>query len=251
MKNLILVLFVAILAFATSCAQPPKPLMGKQVQFESEDGLLITADLYDLEDKTAPLIVLFHQAGFSRGEYREIAPKLNKLGFRCLAIDQRSGKEVNGVINETNKRATESNMPTEYIHALPDLVSAVNYSKTNLAADKIIIWGSSYSAALVMYLGAKYKNDITGILAFSPGEYFKIGNQTFSSYASGITKPVFITSAKNEQTYWQAIYDAIPGEKYFYLPKTEGVHGSRALWSSNEGNELCWEEVTEFLNKIK
>ena len=47
----------------------------------------------------APVLVLFHQAGWSRGEYREIAPKLNELGYICLAIDQRSGKGVNGVAN--------------------------------------------------------------------------------------------------------------------------------------------------------
>jgi len=235
----------------TSCAQNTQHFEGKQIEFKSVDGLLITADIYEIEDKNAPLIILFHQAGFSRGEYREIAPKLNKLGFRCLAIDQRSGEGVNGVVNETNKRALEENKATEYIHALPDLEAAVSYSKSELKANKIIIWGSSYSAALVMYLGAKYKNDIAGILAFSPGEYFKIGNQTFSSYASGITRPVFISSSKKEQSSWQAIYDAIPGEKYFYLPESEGFHGSRALWKSKEGNEACWKAVTEFLVRIK
>jgi len=64
----------------------------KTITFPSSDGVKITADLYILHtDKNTPFIVLFHQAGFSRGEYREITPKLNRLGFNCMAIDQRSG----------------------------------------------------------------------------------------------------------------------------------------------------------------
>ena len=37
-------------------------------------------------------IVMFHQAGWSRGEYREIAPKLVAKGYRVLAVDQRAGR---------------------------------------------------------------------------------------------------------------------------------------------------------------
>ena len=47
----------------------------KTVTFLSEDGLLITADIHaPYKNGEAPMIVLFHQAGWSRGEYTEIAP---------------------------------------------------------------------------------------------------------------------------------------------------------------------------------
>ena len=77
----------------------------KTVHYKSKDGIQITADLYMSHKTSAPFIVLFHQARWSRGEYREIAPKLNKMGFNCLAVDQRSGDAVNGVENETKKSA--------------------------------------------------------------------------------------------------------------------------------------------------
>ena len=57
----------------------------KKIEFSSEDGLKITADLYMVHSEEKPFIVLFHQAGWSRGEYLEIAPKLNKIGFNCMA----------------------------------------------------------------------------------------------------------------------------------------------------------------------
>ena len=77
-----------------------------QVEFPAADELMITGDLYLAhEDKSTPFIVLCHQANWSRGEYREIAPKLNELGFNCLAIDQRSGKSVNDIDNLSVKKA--------------------------------------------------------------------------------------------------------------------------------------------------
>lgn len=91
----------------------PATAKRKEVSFPSEDGLKVTADLYGLEDSGAPMIVLFHQANWSRGEYREIAPKLNAMGFACLAVDQRSGREAEGVVNETAKRAREKELGTE------------------------------------------------------------------------------------------------------------------------------------------
>ena len=67
------------------------------IRFPSEDGLMVTADLYiEKNEKDAPFIILYHQAGWSRGEYAQIAPRLNALGFNCLAVDLRSGGKVNG-----------------------------------------------------------------------------------------------------------------------------------------------------------
>ena len=71
------------------------------VTFPAADGLAVTADLYLAHDKEAPFVILFHQAGYSRGEYGQIAPRLNGLGFNALAVDQRSGGAAKGVMNET------------------------------------------------------------------------------------------------------------------------------------------------------
>ncbi|PHS65843.1 MAG: hypothetical protein COB12_06355 [Flavobacterium sp.] len=245
MKQLIITLvfftfFISKNAFAQS----------KTIEFPAEDGVTITADLYLIEDAKAPFIILFHQAGYSRGEYLEIAPKLNKLGFNCMAIDQRSGKGVNGIKNETNKSATALNKKTKYPDAIPDVEAAFNYVKNELKASKIIIWGSSYSAALVLYLGSQHPNEIAGILSFSPGEYFKIDGKEIKSYTSKIICPVFITSAKNEHDSWKGMYDMITSEKSYFLPKVKGKHGSKALWENSKENEDYWRAVTEFLKKI-
>ena len=99
----------------------------KQVNFKSKDGLLITADYYKVENHKG-FIVLCHRSHCNRAEYRETAPKFNKLGYSCLAIDQRSGMKVFGEVNETKNRAKEKGLPTGYLDAKPDIESAINYA---------------------------------------------------------------------------------------------------------------------------
>lgn len=225
----------------------------KTIEFESEDGLMITADTYIAHDLSKPFIVLFHQAGWSRGEYLEIAPKLNKLGFNCMAIDQRSGYGVNGVLNKTAERAEKQSLLSYYPDAIPDLKAAISYAKENFAKGKLIIWGSSYSSALVLKLAGDEENLCDGLLSFAPGEYFERNGKAkdwITQSAKNITKPVFITSAKNEKDYWTPIFEKIKSkDKYSYLPETDGNHGSRALWEKFNDNEGYWKAVNEFLKK--
>ena len=143
------------------------------VTFPSEDGLEVTADIYLSGLPGArPVIVLFHQAGFSRGEYREIAPRLVDLGFECIAVDQRSGNQVHGVINETAKRAKEATHNTQFEDALQDMRAALRYARTQHPDSAVIGWGSSYSSSLILTISADAPELVDGTLSFSPGEYF-------------------------------------------------------------------------------
>lgn len=88
------------------------------VTFPSLDGLDISADLYlTSDDRATPFIVLFHEAGSSRGEYRDIAPRLNALGYNVMAVDQRAGGSANDVKNETFTRAVAAGLPTDFLDA--------------------------------------------------------------------------------------------------------------------------------------
>ncbi len=225
----------------------------KTITILSEDSLAISADTYIAHNLTAPFIILFHQAGWSRGEYNEIAPKLNSFGFNCIAIDQRSGDKINNVINQTHKRAVIKNKGTTYLDAYKDMTAALKFVKNKLAKGKIIIWGSSYSAALVFKLAAEHPNLINGVLAFSPGEYFvRFGkSKTYiADFAKEIISPVFITSAHNEKENWINIYNSLPSDKkQYFLPETIGNHGSRALWEKFDDSKNYWKALKIFLKK--
>ncbi|WP_340073740.1 alpha/beta hydrolase [Leptobacterium sp. I13] len=219
------------------------------ITFPSKDNLTITADLYS-QANSEKFIILFHQARWSRGEYLEIAPKLTKMGYNCLAVDLRSGGTVNSISNETYKEATTKGKTTGYVDAYQDIETSVAYIKEKHNPKKIIIWGSSYSSALVLKYGGDYPEMVDAILSFAPGEYF--GEQDFiKRSAQNITVPVFITSAKKEQGNWQSIYDVIPStSKAFYLPETKGNHGSRALWEQFNDHKGYWQAVERFLITI-
>lgn len=233
-----------------SFAQSEPDLLGETITFKASDGISITADVYMAHESSAPFIILYHQARYSRGEYRSIAPQLNAMGFNCMAVDQRSGDKVNGVINETHKVAFAAKLPTEYLDAIPDVEAAYLYVKYSIKPDKIILWGSSYSAAILFYMGSEHHKNLSGILCFAPGDYFKINNKELKTYAAKITCPVFVTSAKNEYKNWKGIYDQVKSEKSYFLPETEGKHGSKALWKDNPSHQAYWTAVTKFLKSL-
>ena len=224
------------------------------ITFPSSDGVIITADLYAPHGKDAPMILLFHQANWSRGEYREIAPRLNEMGYNCLAVDLRSGGTINNVPNLTKNAALAKLKGTEYNDALPDIIAAVNFARKNLASGQLILWGSSYSSSLVLKVGAEMPDKVDAILAFSPGEYFTAQGKPrdyITSKMHLITQPVFFTSAHNEKSNWWGMYVAISGSnKTYFWPPSTGNHGSRALWSKFNDSKDYWQAVKSFLENI-
>jgi dienelactone hydrolase len=220
--------------------------------FPAADGLTVTADLYSSGSASAPFIILFHQAEYSRGEYLEIAPKLVTLGYNCLAVDQRSGKMFNGVTNETYQAAKAGGLPTAYADAYPDLKGALSYVVSTYAPEKLIVWGSSYSASLALILTAEYPAEVFAVLLFSPGEYFKLNGKKVAEYAANITQPVFITSARSEEMDWRPIADQIKSEgSVFFVPEGNGRHGSSALFESAPDHAEYWTAVEAFLSSLK
>lgn len=218
------------------------------VTFPSSDGLTITADLY-MQDKSLPFIILYHQANFSRGEYRETAPKLMKLGYNCLAVDLRSGKEVNYVQNETAARAREKNLPVEYLDAEKDMLSAIAYIKKQ-SKERIVIFGSSYSASLALKIG---KNNplVAAVIAFSPGEYFQ-PHVTLKPLLAKYDKPLFIASTTNENPFVKELTaDISPTLITWFTPSKNGIHGSRALWQASPESEQCWMSLLMFFKNLK
>lgn len=217
------------------------------INFASKDGLTITADLY-MVNIHRPYILLLHQAGYSRGEYREIAPRLTRLGYNCLAIDQRSGYEVNFVKNETAKLAKEKGLPINYIDAQQDIEAAIDYikSKTDLP---IVIFGSSYSASLGLVVAATNLR-VRAVVAFSPGEYFDQDNFIRNKIA-GLSVPVLVLSSKEECEVVNELCEEVkPNLKTFFCPSSSGSHGSKALWKSNPSSKDYWIAITMFFSKI-
>ena len=163
---------------------------GEPVVLRAADGVTVYGEVWRAAGAKPPLIVAFHQAESSSAEYAPIAPRLVAAGFTVLAIDQRSG---DGAFGGSNRTAAALGRAASYDEALPDLAAALAWAKADAKGAPVIVWGSSYSAALAFVLAAAHPGDVDAIVAFSPGEYLA-GKQTVRSAAaklerSGLDRP--------------------------------------------------------------
>jgi dienelactone hydrolase len=219
----------------------------ESVSFKAADGLVVSADVYrGVARENAPWIVLAHQAGSSRGEYRTIAPRLNKLGFNAVAIDQRSGKAFGGARNKTAQRAAARGVRQSYAAAVPDIKAAIAWTRAQTGGP-VVLWGSSYSAALAIWMAGQQPGLVDAIIAMSPGEYIR--GRSIMKAAALVKVPVLITSSAGERGKWQRIFKAIAHDrKAGFAPKSGGRHGSSALIPArNKSSEDYWTVVKEFL----
>jgi len=226
------------------------------VQFKTSDGVTIYADYYPAKDSSQPMILLFHQAHSNRYEYSTIAPRLESLGFSCLATDQRFGGTMFGEDNETDAHMSKSAAQSHNVAGFEaDLEAALAWAHAKDPRRKVILWGSSYSASLVFVIAARHPAEVAGVLAFSPGEYFPAQPTLVEDAAKKVRVPVFITSENSADAVANAtkIFDAVAsGNKVHYSAKY-AVHGSSTLIADRnpKGAAVTWQVVMKFLTQFE
>ncbi|MEA1897533.1 MAG: dienelactone hydrolase family protein [Bacteroidota bacterium] len=229
-------------------AMPVLSVGQRQITFPSEDSLTITADLYE-QDVDFPYVVFFHQAGSSRGEFREIAPRFLKMGYNALVVDLRSGKESNYVQNQTSAKANELNLPREMIDARQDIRAAVHYAQRLKNNQTVIVLGSSYSASLVLEEAAG-DSLISAVIAFSPGEYFR--GHSVKDSIEGLSIPYFVSGSKPEKDYiYELLSKTSSPTGIIFIPETgAGRHGASSLWSDNKNSSEYWLALVMFIRSL-
>jgi dienelactone hydrolase len=241
-KTLYTLLFL-LPAVSVSLAQGTR----EKVTFTAEDGIEITADKY-LENEEYPYILLFHQAGSSRGEFNDIAPRFLKLRYNCLAVDLRSGDNANFVKNETAQNAGGQHSSVRFLDAAKDIRAAIEYVWLLNPVEPILL-GSSYSASLVMLEGLN-NPQVRAVIAFSPGEYFG-DDLRMEEVLDSISTPLFIAVTEREEPYVRQMMSHVPAEEYtLFRPQNSGVHGARALWEDNPSKDEYWLALLLFINNL-
>lgn len=220
------------------------------IEFPSKDGLIISADLYEV-DPNIPVVLLCHQAGYNKYEYADIAPRLNKMGFNVLAMDQRSGGSFANMQNETYNRAIKNGSDEiEFTDAIQDIESAINYL-SGVYKQKVIVWGSSYSSTLALHIAAKNKN-IKAVISFSPGDYFGDQLPSLKKVFPKIEQPFLVTSSKTEASKLKELLSNVKltNHQSQFVPTSDGFHGSKALWIDQKGSDEYWNAINSFLTEI-
>ena len=227
-------------------AAPATRLAPVAVTLTAADGVRIDGLLYRSAAPKAT-ILLFHQAGSGKGEYASVAPRLAAAGYDALAIDQRAGGGLFGV----NATATRLGHPANYGEARRDLEAAFAWGARR--GRPVILWGSSYSAALVFEVAAAHPGGVAAVLAFSPGEYLADKGEVRRA-AARVSVPIYVTSAPErvEVAAARAILAASPARvKAQYVPAA-GVHGASTLIPARNpaGAAANWAAVWTFLRGL-
>lgn len=234
-------------------AQPSADIQANEITFKTLDGITIYGDLY-LSDKgkSAPIILLFHQGGGNaRAEYQTIIPRLLEKSYNLMAIDQRQGGSYLG---GTNRTVNELDEEYTYCDAYPDLEAALQEAGRRGFSGEKIIWGSSYSAALVIRMAVEHKKELAGVLAFSPASGEPMQGCRPDDYFKEVSLPLLVLRPQSEmeregaQKQFQLIKD---NNHQTYIAHN-GVHGSSMLNPARvEGSvEQHWEAVLSFLGQI-
>ena len=220
-----------------------------EVKFKASDGLEVTANMY-IMDSTYSFILLFHQAGYSKGEYIYTAKKLLKLKYNVLAVDLRSGGTVNYIPNQTALEAKRKGFKHSYLDAWKDIKAAIDYAY-NFNHKKVILFGSSYSASLCL-MEAVNNDKVKAVVAFSPGEYFEPKYEV-AEYIKNLNKKVFVGASQQEEKYVKILMANV-NEKYktVFIPKEgPGKHGSKALWKDCPENKEYWLNLFLFFKQVQ
>jgi dienelactone hydrolase len=238
---------------ASSLSGRPAAAAPVAIELRTSDHWTVYARSYPGRVKTAPIVLLFHQAGSSKGEYRDIAPKLQAMGYNALAIDQRAGGDLFDT-NETVTKNPGKSVPESadgYVAALSDLRAAYLWARASYPGSRVILWGSSYSSDLVFLLAARDPAAIAAILSFSPDPSYLGDPKLVLSAASHVRVPVLIVSAPGEENGGKSILEALPSTRKSQYVAPKGVHGSSTLIDSRNpaGAAANWSIVAKFLKR--
>ncbi len=217
------------------------------IEVSTSDGVTIYGQKYfgGLDDQ-APLVLLFHQASSNgRGEYGEIASWLNESGFRAIAWDQRSGRARFGFDNRTVASLSEDKKYA-FCDVSPDLQTALDYVTKEKLADKAVVWGSSYSAALVFKLAADNPQKVSGVAAFSPASGGPMSACRASVWLDEVSAPVVVFRPESEMERDSSVTQRelmqAAGAAFHVI--ADGVHGSSMLVDSRTAADMTQARAT-------
>jgi alpha/beta superfamily hydrolase len=224
----------------------------KEITFLTADNVKIYGDLY-VTNNSATNILLFHQGGSNgRAVFGKIIPRLLSEGYNVLSIDNRVGGQMYGSYNRTIVEIEINKY--KYCDALPDLEGAIDYiNKTTELTGKKVLWGGSYSGALVIKLLATNSIGISSALAFSPSSNpVAVKDCHPNDYLPTVEIPLILLRPQSEmQERSQAQFELAQKSGHETYVAINGTHASSTLVEERVGENVdkTWEVVLDFLKR--
>jgi dienelactone hydrolase len=222
-----------------------------RTEITASDGSNVFTEFVPAKGEPRGVVLMFHQAGSNLHEYDPIAPRIAERGWDCLKVDLRAGGALWG---EKNLTAAQHEGEPSYESAYQDMLAALRWAERK-GYERILAWGSSYSASLAFRLAAENKS-VGAIVAFSPGEYFE-EKGVVAEWNSRVVVPSFVAATSEELvTGVYEIVDAKPKVESRTIDDAfgtnQGVHGSSALRTDRcPDAELYWDRLERFFGALE
>ncbi len=252
MKHLFGISVLSVVVLITFACSNKEHLNDTDFDFFTDDSIHVFGDIFET-NKSAPLILLFHQGGSnSRGEYKTIIPELIDKGYNIITIDQRRGGQTYGSYNRTVAEIPINNYG--YCDAYSEISKTLDLAYDKGFNGKKILWGSSYSAALVIKLAVERSSEIDGVLAFSPASGEPLAGCDPNEYFDDIELPLLVLRPKSEMEYESVAnqFELAKNTGHQTYISTPGVHGSSMLVYDRVLGDVSetWKVVDEFLDSV-
>lgn len=222
---------------------PAQPLSHPTLIAETSDGVTVHGYIRQAYgQEVSPTVLLFHQGGASaRGEYGEIQDWLASEGVTSIAWDSRAGGAIFGGANRTVAGLPEGT-PSDFCDALPDLLAAIDEAEANgFGEDGFVLWGSSYTGALIFHAAAERPELTRGVIAFSPASGGPMRECLAIERAAEVETEMLIfqppdeiirPTAAEQRSQLEALGAA-------YAIVEGGTHGSSTLLDERTGNDMA------------
>lgn len=244
----------AALAALPVTAPAQAPAAPTEVRSRIDDTLSVVADVHRARVAAdGPVVLLFHQGGGSaRGEYRAITPRLVAAGYHVVAADVRGGGDRFGVPS----RAPAVDSTFSYCHALAEVEAAMDLTRGEELTGPLALWGSSYTAALVLQAAARRSADVRAVLAFSPASGPPMRGCEPAAFIAPLVRagvPALVLRPRVElaDTGRLAALEAMRRDGAAVHIAERGVHGSSMLDAerTRASTEPEWSVVLAFLRR--
>jgi dienelactone hydrolase len=225
-----------------------------EVRFPVRDSLAVVADVHrGARGLAGPTVILLHQGGGSaRGEYRSITPRLIGEGYNVIAADVRGGGDRFGSPN----RAGPAPEGFDYCDALPEVEATVNLARAGGFTGPLVLWGSSYTASLVLQVAARRSAEVEAVLAFSPASGEPMRRCEPAVYVgwlarAGVPALVLRPRAEVEDSGRAAALEAMRRDGAATFVAERAAHGSSMLDAERSAGptEPQWTAVLGFLRR--
>ena len=236
--------------------RPGDPTMDErtvEVSWITSDERTVHATWFGSLGPPHGIVMALHQAGASgRGEYGPIIPRLTEGGWDVVAVDLREGGSRFGGENRT---AGDDGGNGDYCAAEADLLGGIPYIRGVRADIPLVLFGSSYSAALALRAAAVHYNDVSGVVAFSPATEGPMAACRGEEVTEGLLTSILAVRPADEmeRDSAQEQFRRLREQGHRTYVADPGVHGASTLVEERVGGdvEATWRVVEEFLRDVR